>query len=207
MGLKQDGQTHYVMRPVEGSLLMTDKINQAYTREIFRNSTVMSGLQFMPFEAGLSKEVEKSINCIGDFLYPVLTTMALPTFLYNLVLEKEQRLLQNMKINGMRMSNYWIVTFIFNFILYVVYMSFYYGFGKYVSGLTFFTETNETIMVLTLIGWGLCQISMSFLLSSFIDSSQTASMVGYAVSIMACVACSTVLATGTEHDCYYVNEH
>jgi hypothetical protein len=89
MGIKQEGSTHFVLRPVEGSLLMTDKINQAYTRELFKNSTVISGLQFMPFEAGLSKEVDKSINAIGDFLYPVLTTMGLPTFLYNLVLEKE----------------------------------------------------------------------------------------------------------------------
>jgi hypothetical protein len=45
---------------------------------------------------------------------PICLSMALPVFIYQIVLEKETRLIENMKINGMRMSNYWIVNYAFN---------------------------------------------------------------------------------------------
>ena len=93
------------------------------------------------------------------------------------------------------MRNYWVVTCCYNFIIYMISMSVYYAFGRYVSGFTFFTESNPTIIWLSLIGWGLNQVALSFLFASFLDSSQTATMVGYAVSIMATVGASTVCLT------------
>jgi len=96
----------------------------------------------MPFKPGLRKEAEKAINVVGDMLYPLLTTLSLPVFLQNMVLEKERRLMQNMQINGLRMRNYWIVTACYNFCAYLVVVGAYYAFGRFVSGLTFFTETN-----------------------------------------------------------------
>ena len=60
-----------------------------------------------------------------------------------------------MKINGLRMGNYWIVTCCYNFCVYMVSVLVYYAFGRYVSGLTFFTETNPTILMVSLVGWGL----------------------------------------------------
>ena len=109
----------------------------------------------MPFKPKVRAEAEKAINSIGDLVYPVMTAMSLPIFMYNIVLEKENKLIQNMKINGMKMSNYWLVTGIFNFGIYTVLISSYYGFGRYISGLSFFTESNPTIMIVTYIGWGL----------------------------------------------------
>lgn len=55
--------------------------------------------------------------------------MCLPVFLYYIVLEKETRLTEFMKINGLRMKNYWIVNFIFNFILYSVQAAVFVIFG------------------------------------------------------------------------------
>jgi hypothetical protein len=153
-------------------------------------------MQFMPFKPKVRAEAEKAINSIGDLVYPVMTAMSLPIFMYNIVLEKENKLIQNMKINGMKMSNYWLVTGIFNFGIYTVLISSYYGFGRYISGLSFFTESNPTIMIVTYIGWGLNQVALSFLFSCFLSDSQSAQMVGYAVSIMACITASTLMLTG-----------
>jgi len=46
-------------------------------------------------------------------------SMGLPVFLYQIVLEKETKLIENMKINGMKMKNYWQVNYIFNLIFYL----------------------------------------------------------------------------------------
>jgi len=35
---------NFMMRPVEGSLLLADKINQAYTKALFNDTHVVSGM-------------------------------------------------------------------------------------------------------------------------------------------------------------------
>jgi len=67
---------------------------------------ILSGLQVMPWKPNLRKEAEKFVNVIGNLVFPALVSMSLPSFLYILVLEKEMRLVQNMKINGLQMWNY-----------------------------------------------------------------------------------------------------
>jgi len=170
----KDLDNNYMMRPIEGSMLLADKVNQAYMKSVFNDTYVISGMQFMPFKPKVRAEAEKAINCIGDIVYPVMTCLSLPIFMYNLVLEKETKLIQNMKINGMKMSNYWFVTGIFNFGMYCIIMLCYYGFGRFVSGLSFFTESDPWIMFHMYLGWGLNQVSQSFLFSCFLQDSQSA---------------------------------
>lgn len=89
----QEGQNNnFMMRPVEGSLLFADKINQAYTRALFNDTYSYAGMQFMPFKPRVRAEAEKAINCVGDIVYPMLTSLGLPIFMYNIVLEKELKL-------------------------------------------------------------------------------------------------------------------
>jgi hypothetical protein len=45
--------------------------------------------------------MQKIINAIGLSVYPLLLSLAMPVFLSMIVFEKEQRLIQNMKINGL----------------------------------------------------------------------------------------------------------
>ena len=100
----------------------------------------------------------------------------------------------------MKMSNYWFVTAIFNFGIYCSIVFTYYGFGRYVSGLTFFTESNWKVMVSMYIGWGLNQVSLSFLFSCFLSDAPSAQMSGYCLSIMACITASTLCLTGGIYD-------
>ena len=88
-------------------------LNKAYIHELFPDTYVMSGIQFMPFQASLDVEVERIINIIGLAVFPACMAIALPVFLYNLVLEKETKLLETMKINGMKMKYYWLINFSF----------------------------------------------------------------------------------------------
>jgi len=56
----------------------------------------------------------KLINALGIVIFPLGLCLSMPAFLYTIVLEKENRLLENMKINGLQMVNYWFVGFLFN---------------------------------------------------------------------------------------------
>jgi hypothetical protein len=53
-------------------------------------------------------------------VFPLCMSMGLPVFLYQIVLEKETRLIENMKINGMKMSNYWKINYLFNLVFYMI---------------------------------------------------------------------------------------
>ena len=72
----------------------------------------------MTFKPNVMREAQMLVNGAGYVVYPVLFSLSLPVFLYNIVLEKESRLIQNMKINGLKMSNYWIVPRSLNFTQY-----------------------------------------------------------------------------------------
>jgi len=58
------------------------------------------------------------LNLLGASLYPLALSLLMPVFMYSLVLEKEEKLQELMKMNGMKMLTYWLVTFLFNFIVY-----------------------------------------------------------------------------------------
>ena len=164
-------KTSWFMRVTEGVLTMSDKINQAYINSIFPVNYILSGSQFMAFKADMKKDVQRIINGAGYIVFPMIFSLCLPVFLYNIVLEKESRLLQNMKINGLQMQNYWFVTFMFNFVTHLVCAFTTILFGRYVFRLNFFLETTIEFLAIAIFGWGLNLVSLAFLISVFFESS------------------------------------
>jgi hypothetical protein len=131
---------------------------------------------------------DKAVNAFAQNVYPVLLSLAMPVFLYNIVMEREYKLLMYMKINGMQMQFYWIVNYFCNFVYFTCSALIYYIFGRWIAGLTLFSETQPVILGLLFIGWGLCQISLAFTYSSFFEKQQSAQVVGYILSVVcACV--------------------
>lgn len=67
-----------------------------------------------------------------------------------------------------------------------------------------FVETDKMVWIVTLLGWGLAQISMAFFISVFLSKSQTASIVGYTVAVWMTTAASsfnlTIYNTPNEMD-------
>jgi hypothetical protein len=122
-------------------------------------------------------------------------SMGLPVFIYQIVLEKEMKLIENMKINGMKMSNYWLVNYLFDLAFYLATALLFLLFGMKIFNIKVFTETDPMILVVTLLGWGLAQISMAFLISVFLSNSQTASIVGYTVAVWLTTVAGTLNLT------------
>ena len=100
----------------------------------------------MPFKTMLDLEVNKLINFAGMLVYPIAMVLCLPLFLHNIVSEKETKLIENMKINGLKMRNYWIVNGLYNFAFYSCVMAVNILVGRSL-GLMFFTDTHILLLI------------------------------------------------------------
>lgn len=88
-----------------------------------------------------------------------------------------------MKMNGMSMKNYWLVSFIFNLILSLLTNTIFYLFGFFLVKNSFFTDTPFIIMFVVLLGWILAQIGMATLFQTVLSNSRSANIIGYLLSI------------------------
>lgn len=152
-----------------------DLISKAYLRSINREIFIASGMQVMPETTTLAGVVGKIISVIGATLYPIALSLLLPVFMHTIVLEKEERLREIMKMSGLKMSTYWVVNYLWCFGLYFVCVLAFMLFGRYVLKADFFTNTSLEILGLTLLGWGLSQVSLSVFFQNFISQAKTAS--------------------------------
>lgn len=136
--------------------------------------------------------VDTVINFIAILVFPISLSLLFPVFLYTVVLEKEEKLIQMMKMNGMKISSYWFVYFIFNLLLGIITNLIFFFFGYFLLGNRFFTETDFAILFLTLFGWLLAQIGLAVFFKTFLSSARSANIVGYLISIWTCMIESTL---------------
>jgi hypothetical protein len=104
-------------------------------------------------------------------------------FLYLIVLEKEEKLIQMMRMNGLKMRNYWLTYFIFNFCISVITNLVFFLFGYFFLKNAIFSQTGKDVLFILLLGWILAQIGMSTFFQVFLASSRAANIIGYLISI------------------------
>jgi len=75
--------------------------------------------------------------------------------MYSIVLEKEERLQEFMRMNGMRMWNYWLVNFGFDFFVYCLTVGLFFITGVFLVQLQFFTQTSGWLFFFFILGWGI----------------------------------------------------
>ena len=86
-----------------------------------------------------------------------------------IIQEKEERIREMMKMNGMRMSAYWLSMITYNFILYLATAAVFWLFGAFALNLNFFKFVGPIPMAIVLLGWGVSQIGLSIFISAFIN--------------------------------------
>lgn len=164
-----------VVNVLNGMLWTEDLFNRAYFRNFFEDVIVVSGVQIMPYKADDGGEnIQRIINVAGSTFYPMAVSLLMPLFMYTIVLEKESKLIEIMKINGMKMRFYWLSNFTFNFLLYATTMLIFNLMGGPVLNLSLFTDTNIGLLFFIYIGWGLCQVAMAFFFQAFLTNARSA---------------------------------
>lgn len=144
MGLEnpETGELYQLIRVVEGQLMAADTINGAFMRQHFPNLVMLNGMQYMPMGKEASSKFMRVMNILSSGIFPICLSLFLPVFTYTMVLEKETKLLEIMKMNGLQMKNYWFMNFVFNFLIYSVGAFVFMFFGYVVFALEIFTETS-----------------------------------------------------------------
>ena len=157
--------------------------NRAYISKLYPNLTIVSGLQLMPIRLDDNEQnIQRVINIVGSMFYPLSVSLLMPLYMYNIIIEKEKQLIEIMKINGLKMRNYWISNFIFNYIIYAITMVFFLLFGMFVFSLNLFTETSFLLLFLTLFVWGFAQIGLAYFFQAFLSNARTTSVIGYLIA-------------------------
>jgi uncharacterized membrane-anchored protein YitT (DUF2179 family) len=123
------------------------------------------------------------INTIATIVFPLALSLLLPVFLYLVVLEKEEKLIQMMRMNGMSITNYWFINFLYNFLISLLTNIVFYLFGYIFLDMSFFHSTSPLVLAIVFLGWILAQIGLSMFLQVFLSSSRAANIIGYLVAI------------------------
>lgn len=93
------------------------------------------------------------------------------------------------------MAYYWFVNFVSNIGIFFITVIIYWLTAAFWFEMNFFVNTDWRLLALIFLGWGLCQVSLAFFFSVFINNSQTASIIGYTMSIWACTIAFTMNIT------------
>eukprot|EP00197_Chlamydomonas_leiostraca_P015638 CAMPEP_0202869032 /NCGR_PEP_ID=MMETSP1391-20130828/11649_1 /ASSEMBLY_ACC=CAM_ASM_000867 /TAXON_ID=1034604 /ORGANISM="Chlamydomonas leiostraca, Strain SAG 11-49" /LENGTH=840 /DNA_ID=CAMNT_0049549279 /DNA_START=91 /DNA_END=2610 /DNA_ORIENTATION=+ len=134
------------------------------------------GVMSMPKEASELRLDFSSL--LGPLFYSWVVQLLLPTFLQQLVYEKEKRLRTMMKMHGLGDVAYWTVTYLWFLLLYIVYIAIFIIFGAAIN-LKMFRRTNLGIQIIFYLLFGNCMIAFSFLLSSLFSTTRTAVVVAF----------------------------
>lgn len=130
---------------------LVDLINRCYiqqiTRQLGKPVWLISGFQYYPFVGAQNGAISRVLSIVGSGLYPLSLCLLFPIFLYLIVLDKEGRQLEIMKINGLKILSYWTVIFIFSLIITIITFAVFLLVGIFWLKLDFFTQTNINLIV------------------------------------------------------------
>lgn len=127
--------------------------------------------------------MEMLINTVATIIFPLSLSLLLPVFLYLTVLEKEERLIQMMRMNGMSMVSYWSINFLYNFAISIMTHLVFYLYGYFYLENAFFQQVSLGVIAVVFLGWMLSQIGLAMLLQVFLSSSRAANIIGYLMAI------------------------
>lgn len=178
-------------------LRLQDLVTHAYAHIVSIIKTgaplnYQSGYIFTRDTASTKGFVDNIINTISALIFPIALSLLFPVMLYGLVLEKEERLVQMMKMNGMKISNYWLVYFIFNFILCSITNIVFFMLGAFVLKTEFFLSTSPALLFLVAVGWSFSQIGLAAFFQTFLSKSRSANIIGYVIAIWTMMISSTL---------------
>ena len=156
-----------------GALSVIDLMNKAYMKSIEPNLFVVTSVMTMPIEINQSANIERLIGFAGVIFFPMALSLLMPLFMYTIVLEKESRLVEIMKINGMKMRNYWLSLFLQNYIIYSLVITTFCIFTLLIFQFSSFLNTSWFIQFLAYAGWGLCQNGIAFFFQAFTSNAKT----------------------------------
>ena len=118
------------------------------------------------------------ISIVGNGFYIFIFQLFFPVALGAIVLEKEHRIREIMKLQGLKMSAYFTSVYVFQFGMYLVTTLLTLLLGV-LLGFRYYTDNAFGSYFLLLFCWGHVQTAMALLFSTLLGRARTATVVGY----------------------------
>ncbi len=97
-----------------------------------------------------------------------------------------------MKMNGMKITNYWLVFFTFNLLLCIITNLVFFFLGAFVLDTNFFTKTSPLLLIVVAFGWCISQLGLAAFFQTFLSRARSANIIGYVVAIWTMMISSTL---------------
>lgn len=126
---------------------------------------------------------ENAISLVTINMFPVALCLGFPLMLFIQVMEKEEKIMELLIINGLKTKSYWKAFYTYNTLQLTIVLLVFMLAAKIFVKIEYFQSSSMMIFFWFLTVWNLAQISFALLVSTFISRSSTATLVGYTVSI------------------------
>ncbi|GBG75141.1 hypothetical protein CBR_g19654 [Chara braunii] len=142
------------------------------------NGTLLPLLYVKEFpKVGTSLQLDVSAF-VGPLFFTWVLSLVLPIIVSNLVYEKERRLRSMMKMHGLGDVAYWCISYLYFFVISVLYMLFFVVMGHIVR-IKFFLLNNTALLLLFLFIFFNHQVAFGFCWASIFGSVKTATVSSY----------------------------
>jgi ABC-type Na+ transport system ATPase subunit NatA len=115
--------------------------------------------------------------------YSLALALGFPIILQFLAMEKEENVKHLMEVNGMRVRNYWFSAVFFFFVFFSIGSVLFFLFGKLIMDDSLFQRVPFSDIATFVVCWNLNQVLFSLFMSGFLNSSGTASAIGFLISM------------------------
>eukprot|EP00762_Andalucia_godoyi_P004673 ANDGO_03522.mRNA.1 ABC transporter A family member 7 len=126
-------------------------------------------------------------SILGSFFFPLIAYFLFPVFLFLIVIEKQERLREFAKMNGMKMRHYWFMTFVFDYGMYFISTCIFFVMCA-VFQFKFVLNTNPFLYLFLYFLWGVALVVWAIFMSTFLGRGNTATILGYALVLVTGIA-------------------
>lgn len=116
--------------------------------------------------------------------YSMALSLGFPLILQFLGMEKEENIKHLLEVNGMKVRNYWLSTFLFFFIYLSLTTIVFFIAGKIILDDGIFQRVPLLDIAIFILLWNANQVSFSLTLAAFVNSSGTANAIGFVTSFV-----------------------
>jgi ABC-type multidrug transport system ATPase subunit len=116
---------------------------------------------------------------LNVIFYPFAIGLGLPIILNSLAMEKEEKIHDLLKINGMSMFKYYLANILFWFVFFSIITAIFFVGGYFMLDDGLFRLNSPFDIIVFCVGWNLVQIVFAFFLLTMINSAGSGSAVGY----------------------------
>ena len=131
------------------------------------------------------------------FLFPMFTMFLLPAFVAAVVVEKETRLYQMMRMEGMKAAAYWAGCYLFNMAYFIAIAGTYVASG-YLFSIASVTHASPFLFVAVLGLWAHSQTGLAFFMASLFPRARLASIVSYMIVVLVAITTGVLVVQGLD---------